>query len=203
MMIAWWASRIAEAVREPRVSARRILDARLSAVDALAMVIVAAALDYILFILVWNYGPAPEQLAELTGAEAAEAAEAARPSFSGFLGGLGMRLIVIYVLTLMVWGVGRGVGGVAERWGLIGLVAWHGLALTPLTALGALARVTVYPPALGLLFQFGALAIALYVLSAFVAEAHEFKSVWSVLLAFCAGGLIFLMVLLIVIGPRA
>jgi Yip1 domain len=156
--------------REPRQAARAVLSLPLGdngrwAAFAL-MAVVSAALMHVL-----------STLAPLEG-DAGEVIAPPGPFFWVFVVGGGM-----LVLTGATYGVGRLFGGKARPGDLAVLVAW----LQALQLVIAVAQVAtmVLLPILGGLIEIASLLAFLWLLSAFVTEAHGFRSMAAV-----AGGVV-------------
>lgn len=205
-MILTLASRLTEGLFAPRRSAQRILSANAGPIDVLSI----AALSIVLFValsrlLELSAGFSVEQrlidfrLAQLGAfveqtddaeAEAAvqqvietleEAREAFNPALSGreVLNQLLSGVFGLFATALFAWGAGRLAGGKASFEDVVAVTSWFSL-VSVLPSIGLIALV-LGGTATSVSFILMIALYLIYVFSAFVAEAHKFRSTFSVL----------------------
>jgi hypothetical protein len=182
----------------PRAAARRVLDARPGALDRVALVALAAALQGLLWTLAGLVAPS------LFGG-----ALAGGIGLSGHVALAAVLVANFALTTLGAYAIGRRLGGAGALPEVASAVAWHsvlGAALTPLQAMAFLGGgAPGAPPPGGAMTGASALSVMLYgglnlwLLAACVAEAHGFRSTARVagvtLAAFLAVGLGFGLIL--------
>lgn len=110
------------------------------------------------------------------------------------------QVLIVGLVGLAIWSVGRLFGGTGTRDQAIVLVAWHALVttlLTPLFLIGASAAAPDAAPGAGTLLIF-AVAVAQYmwVLACYTMELHGFRNPWGVLGAMVAVTVLFSSLLL-------
>lgn len=170
-MIGQLASGIAEGYMAPRRSTRRLLDGGYGLDTALPMLALAYLIEAILATLFGAGGGA-------TG-------------IGGHLLNLVQLLLMFFVLSGVIWGIGRLADGKGTLEGAQLVVAWHALVTSPLSplaigvasaAIGARSGDGAAPAGVGIM-AFLYVAISFWLMANYVAELHGFRSTWSVLAA--------------------
>ncbi|MEM9725068.1 MAG: YIP1 family protein [Pseudomonadota bacterium] len=181
-MIGLLLTRTMEAYRDPRSSARRILDAGPNMSDALAMAVAGFVVSTLLIraaemlfgvTLIEALSPADDATAEEVQARVAQAqtlAALARQFLFHFL--------ELGFISMLGWVIGMAAGGSASLAHVFILASWWSLAGALLLALGQIAILALSPAALsfGMFVAFAALLYFLFLFAAFLAEAHNFES---------------------------
>lgn len=215
MLIFQLASRMAEALIAPRRSARRLLDAAPSQLDVLAI----AALSIVLFmalvrVMELSAGVSVLQrvldirLAQLNAfadmspdqevadglREAIEAAQADRPllnvplSLMAAVTQLLNGAFGLFAAALFAWGAGRIASGRGEFEKLVAVTAWYSLvSVVPSLVFVAL---LLGGSQASISFMVMVFLYLLYIYCSFIAEAHGFKSTFSVLAPAAGLGLV-------------
>ncbi|MEO1291674.1 MAG: Yip1 family protein [Pseudomonadota bacterium] len=175
-----------EAYREPRRSARRIINAQLG-FDAVALMVVAsAAITTVLLSLFLNAVPVPPEVQQRPDFQIPSVAEIGVSTLVQSIAGV----LIISVLALFI---GRLAGGRGEWSDILSVIAWYGLANVLGFSVGLV--LTMAAPFLGMV-AWGFIAVYLfYMLAAFVAEVHGFASAGRVMAV--AFGIAFFIALLL------
>lgn len=169
-MIADLLRRMTEGLLAPRASARRVLLARYGVDVALLFAVLAYAVQAMLQIVIPGARTLPEGMSGI-------------PVGMHFVNLL-LQVLIIWILSMAVFGIGRLFGGQGSRSQAFVLVAWHALVTTllaPLFLLGAAQIQGGEIPAGALFVLFVAGSIYLWVLACFTAELHGFRSPWGVM----------------------
>ncbi len=199
--------RAIEAYGDPRLSARRILEAKPGPLDALSMALLAVCLTLIAQFLAAEVSPNFNAGRSPVSQEASQdPATGAGPSASGEQGGydaageraseadgpvrhvletVGIQFLVFAGVATMTFFVGAQFGGRASFNDCLAVVGWHTLATAPLE-IALIAVIAALPEAdagAAPLLAMGLFVYILYLFAAFVAEAHGFKQVGTVMAA--------------------
>ena len=188
-MLSMLTHRLFEAYAHPRASARRMLAAAPSIVEAFLL----AAAGYVLLEFLSRLAEtgigltAIEALSAIGETSQEEIARrvAASKSPGYLLGNFGWHLCEVVVAAYLAWRLGGLAGGGASFRQLLGLAGWWALASVPALAFGVVALLLSAPGAiaLGMVAMLAATLYIFYMLAAFVAEAHGFQSEGSVFAA--------------------
>lgn len=160
-----------EGLVQPGNSARRILAADLGLDAAVLIVVLAYVLQAILQILLPGARALPEGVSQV-------------PIALHLLNVL-LQVMLVSLLSLMIFGVGRLFGGAGTRKQAFVIVAWHTLVTTllaPVFLIG-MARIAAgeaLAPVL-LVLMVGAGSFWLWVLAVYTAALHDFRSPWGVM----------------------
>lgn len=178
-MLALLTRRIAEAYVDPRRSARRIINAKPSIGDALTMVLTAVAIGGVVEIGV-SFLITPEE--PLIGAPPQETAPAEAAVEISFIDHVFANAILsisqFLIIGTLAWTIGRQVGGNAERSDVFAVVGWHTLAAVPLSLLLAVSLLlSLGGNPIATILLIAGLLYLVYLLAAFIAEAHGFENV--------------------------
>lgn len=153
--------------------------------------------------------PSPQSAELASGSEGALAPPPLSP-LVWIPAGLLANMALVGLAAWIAWRLGRAAGGRGDFLALFGVLSWHAVVMTPLTALVAvLAALGVLSPGVGALGQMAAAMVYfyfLYVLGVFVAEAHGFKDVWPVVmsaLGVSAGLMVLFSLAAVALGVRA
>lgn len=186
-MIVTVITRWREAYADPRTSGRRILSAKLEPFEAVALALLGAVLA-VLFQRAVQFA---------TGQTAIEALQMAakqplnpdrvalEKSPAAAIRDLAQQMLSFFAVSFVAWLIGSKVGGRASFQEMMSVVAWHHFISAPAAALVAVFVLTMSPDSifLGLLASLVIMIYLVYVMAAFIAEAHGFESVGRVLLA--------------------
>lgn len=183
----WLLKHWLEAYDDPRASARRLLAARPSGADAAAMAIAGFALYALLArllaaVLGSSGAEVLWEILKLDQEEIAARLEAAR-SWSGLIQSFLINMVSFVGTAVLAWSIGRRFGGKGAFTDLLAVTGWHTIAQIP-AALVAEALLILSAPALfalGFLVQLAASLYVLYMMAAFIAEAHDFPSAGQVM----------------------
>lgn len=178
-MLALLTRRIAEAYVDPRRSARRILDAKPSVGDALTMVLAAVAIGGVVEIGL-SFLFSPEE--PLIGAPPEQSGPPEETVEVNFIDHVFANAILsvsqFLIVGTLAWAIGRQAGGAAERAEVFAVVGWHTLAAVPLSLLLAVALLlSLNGNPVATIFMIAGLLYLVYLLAAFIAEAHRFENV--------------------------
>ncbi|MEL6978889.1 MAG: YIP1 family protein [Pseudomonadota bacterium] len=203
LLVAHWS----EALSDPRASARRILRAQPTPGEAVAMAVAGFALGYLALRLAEiglgrTVTEALEPLSEPTAA-ASSAPAAAQVSAMGLLvTGLLLALAQFVIVAVLGWRLGALAGGSARFEQMLGVVGWHALATAPLDVAAKTVLIMSSPglAAVGLIVVAAAGFYVIYLLAAFVAEAHSFESSGQVLIAMIGVMIMFMLLAAIFSG---
>jgi hypothetical protein len=159
-----------EGLFQPRQSAQRIVLARYGAETGIAFIVLAYVLQAILQIVLPGARTLPEGVEGL-------------PMVLHLLNML-VLTAVAGMLSLAIFGVGRAFGGSGSRRQAFVLVSWHTLVTTLLApvfliGMAQVASGAVSPVVMGLMIAAG--TIWLWVLAAYTAVLHGFRSPWGVM----------------------
>jgi hypothetical protein len=165
---------IGEGYTAPRLSIRRILDGGNGLEVALTFLALAFLVEAGLAIL---FGGRTGGL-----------------SFSVYFVNVALQLAVFFLLSGLIHGIGRAVGGEGTLTGAQLVVGWHALVTSPLTPLtigfasafraqtgsgDAAAEVNI--PAGGGFLALVYIAISFWLMANYIAELHRFRNTWGVL----------------------
>lgn len=169
---------IGEGYTAPRLSMRRILDAGYGLEVALTFLVLAFLIEAILAILFGG--------------------RAGGLSFSVYFVNIALQLAVFFLLSGLIHGIGRAVGGQGTLTGAQLVVGWHALVTSPLTPLtigfasafraqpdaaggAAEGAAEVHIPAGGGFLALVYIAISFWLMANYIAELHGFRNTWGVL----------------------
>lgn len=207
-MVSLLVSHWAEALTDPRASARRILRASPTPGEAVSMALAAFALSFVALRLI-EFGlgvTVTEALAPLTetSGEALEKQLASERSMAGVAIVALVKLAQFVLVAILGWRLGVLAGGEARFEQVLAIVGWHALATAPLDVAAQAFLILSAPglAALGVIVMAIASFYAMYLLAAFLAEAHGFESVGQVLIAMI-GVMMGFVVLVAVFGGMA
>ena len=188
-MFSILAERLAEAYVRPRASARRILSAAPSRTEALLLAAAGFAFFELLSRLMQiSLGVTTiEALASIGQLSQEQIAQkvAATKSVAYLISNLGWHMLETVIAAYLAWRLGGLAGGGASFRQLLGLAGWWALVSVPAMAIGQL-FLLLSPPgalALGMVAMLAATLYILYMLAAFLAEAHGFESEGTVFIA--------------------
>ena len=160
---------IAEAYAAPRRSARRVLDSGNGIEAALVMLALAYLVQAILTVLFVSSGI----------------------GIAGHFLAIIQQVFVFFVLSGLIYGIGRMAQGTGTMEGAQLIVGWHALVTSVVSPLAIGVSAAAFQPenadaeagmpaGLGLL-AFLYVAISFWLMANFVAELHSFRSAWAVL----------------------
>jgi len=158
---------IAEGFVRPRSSVRRVIDAGQGIDTVVAMVLMAYLVQAIAAVAMPGGRPETSQSALLWHVV---------NLFSHFL--------VFFAVAGLAYWIGRAFGGSGRMDQTLVAIGWHWLVtsfLAPLALIGWAEVMAGEPSAFGPLLLIATSVIFLWILSAFLAELHGFRSIWAVL----------------------
>ena len=181
-MLSLLFARWAEAYRNPRRSARRLLAATPTPGEAVVLALAGFAISALASRLIeMGLGVTlTETMARL--GEASEEDIAAAVANAKSLGALGQQFIIhvfeFLTASVLGWRLGVAAGGTAKFGEVMGLAGWWLLASAPIQALAQFLLLVSAPGlmAVGMLVLLGAWLYVMYLFAAFLAEAHGFES---------------------------
>ncbi len=165
---------IVEGYTAPRHSIRRLLDGGNGLEAALACLALAFLIEAMLSIAFGGRGGA---------------------SLSVYLINIAMQLAVFFLLSGLIYAIGRAAGGKGTLPGSQLVVGWHALVTSPMTPLtvpiaqafrappeaAADTAAQLQVPAGGVFLAFIYAAISFWLMANYIAELHQFRNTWGVL----------------------
>ena len=119
------------------------------------------------------------------------------------------QLVTFFLLSALVYGIGRLAGGTGTMEGAQLVVAWHALVTSLLSPLAIGVSTAAFrsgeegaggiPPGMGVL-ALVYVAISLWLMANYVAELHGFRSTWGVLGAIVGVSVVFALLLGVIVG---
>jgi Yip1 domain len=186
--------RVIEGYTAPRRSIRRLLDGGNGLEAALVFLALAFLVEAMLAIVFGGRGGA---------------------SVSVYLINVALQLAVFFLLSGLVYAIGRAAGGEGTLAGAQLAVGWHALVTSPMTPLTlpiayafrappeAAGAPEIQIPAGGMFLAFVYAAISFWLMANYVAELHQFRNTWGVLGALVGMTFVCGMVLASVAGALA
>lgn len=165
---------IVEGYAAPRRSIRRLLDGENGLEAALGFLALAFLVEAILSIVFGGRGGA---------------------SIGVYLVNIAMQLALFFLLSGLIYAIGRAAGGTGTLAGSQLTVGWHALVTSPMTPLtvpvsyafratseaAAETAPEMQIPAGGVFLAFVYAAISFWLMANYVAELHQFRNTWGVL----------------------
>lgn len=168
-MIASFLRQMVEGLVSPRASARRVLAADLGLDAAFLFLVLAYALQAILQILLPGVRELPEGMESIP--------------LGVHMVNLFVQIAIVGIFAALLHGLGKLFGGTGSRRQAFVIMAWHTLVTVLLTPLFLYGFTTIEDREIpvGTMFLMLACAIVwLWVLAAYAAELHGFRSIWNV-----------------------
>jgi hypothetical protein len=181
---------VVEGYTAPRASVRRLLDGGHGIEAALGLLALAYLVQAMLTILFLPAGI----------------------GIFGHMLAIMQQLVTFFLLSALVYGIGRLAGGAGTMEGAQLVIAWHALVTSLLSPLAIGVSTAAFrsgeegagniPPGMGFLALIY-VAISLWLMANYVAELHGFRSTWGVLGAIIGVSIVFALMLAVIVGAMA
>ena len=181
---------VVEGYTAPRASVRRLLDGGHGIEAALGLLALAYLVQAMLTILFLPAGI----------------------GIFGHMLAIMQQLVTFFLLSALVYGIGRLAGGAGTMEGAQLVIAWHALVTSLLSPLAIGVSTAAFrsgeegagniPPGMGFLALIY-VAISLWLMANYVAELHGFRSTWGVLGAIIGVSFVFALMLAVLVGAMA